>query len=93
MIDGWEIVFNSLWQQTQDEIVETRLNQAKIDEIYVTKLGMNSKIVIQNRFGGKDYSYETSMDVEVEEVDGDVETEEDMDNEVIETETEEQEDE
>ena len=65
ILEGWDIEFNSLWQQTTDELIKTRRDQAEIDKINVENLGMDPKIIVANRYGGNDYSFETKLDVEI----------------------------
>lgn len=83
VLDNWEIIYVSLWQQTQEELVESRYKQMQTDVGYVEKCGLNPNIIIQSRFGGDEYSYETDLslggDTDIEDK-PDKETKEEPDN-------------
>jgi len=63
-IDGWAIEFNSLWQQTEKELAETRKITAETDGIYITNGVLLPEEVAASRFGGNKYSAETELMVE-----------------------------
>lgn len=66
-IENWSINFNPLWQPTQKEIAETRLNTAKTDEIYVNTGVVQPSEVALSRFGGDTYSMDTVIDTDLRE--------------------------
>lgn len=57
----WEIKFNPLWQLTDAEIAEARLNQARGDEIYLKYGTLHPDEVRDSRWKGG-YSFETQID-------------------------------
>lgn len=61
-LDNWNIKFNPLWKQTEKEISETRLNNAKIDSIYLDQGVLNPEEVSNSRFGGESYSSEIKLE-------------------------------
>lgn len=61
--DNWSVKFNPLWQPTQKEETETRLVQAKIDQIEVQEGILSAEEVAIARHGGDSYSYETTLDL------------------------------
>jgi len=63
-IDGWAIEFNSLWQQTEKELAETRKITAETDGIYITNGVLLPEEVAASRFGGNKYSAETELMIE-----------------------------
>lgn len=60
------IEFNSLWQQTDEEKVKMRAEQAKTDEIYINSGVVDPNEVRQSRFGNHKYSVETIVEGDVE---------------------------
>ena len=66
IIDGWKIVFNPLWQQTQEQIVESRNKQSETDKTYIENGVLTPEEVRESRFGGNEYSHETKIEVEDE---------------------------
>lgn len=58
----YDIKFNSLWQQTEEEIVNMRAKQAETDERYINMGVMDPDEVRQNRFGNGHYSIETNVE-------------------------------
>jgi len=60
-IDGWSIDFRPLWQPTEKELVETRHIVAKTDEIYITNQVVLPEEIAQSRFGGDQFSIDTSI--------------------------------
>lgn len=62
----YNVNFNSLWQQTDEEKVKMRNEQAKTDEIYIANGVVDPSEVRQSRFGGDHYSIDTSIDVDIE---------------------------
>lgn len=63
-IDGWNVCFNPLWQPTEAEIVKTRAEQAKTDEVYINTGVLTPTEVKASRFGGESYSLDTDIDEE-----------------------------
>jgi phage-related protein (TIGR01555 family) len=62
------ISFNSVWEPTLEELIEMRKKQAETDQIYIQNAVVTPDEIRESRFGGKEYSFET-------EVDGDLEVE------------------
>lgn len=63
--EDWSIKFNPLWQQTENEIVQTRKAQAETDAIYIDRGVLDREEVAASRFGGESYSINTTLsDVE-----------------------------
>jgi len=62
ILDGWGVEFNPLWQPTDKEICETRKTQAESDGIYIDRGVLTAEEVAQSRFGGEEYSHETTLD-------------------------------
>ncbi len=60
------IEFNSLWQQTEEQKVKMRLEQSKIDEVYIANGVLAPDEVRQSRFGNDTYSIETTIEGEIE---------------------------
>lgn len=61
-MDDIEIVYNPLWQQSDQELVDMRNKQAQSDQIYIeTGVTAPEEIAI-SRFGGDAYSFETTID-------------------------------
>lgn len=60
-LEDWDIVFNPLWQPSQKEIVESRRIQAETDEKYWKMTALSENEIAKSRFGGMDYSYETTL--------------------------------
>lgn len=56
------IEFNSLWQQTDEEKVKMRSEQAKTDEIYINSGVVDPNEVRNSRFGNGKYSVETVVE-------------------------------
>lgn len=62
--DNWSIECRPLWQESQTEIVARRYQQAQIDQIYVNIGALFSEEVATQRFGGDEYSHETTIDMD-----------------------------
>jgi len=60
------IEFISLWQQTEEQKVKMRAEQAKTDEVYIASGVLSPDEVRQARFGNDKYSIETTIEGEVE---------------------------
>lgn len=68
--------FNSLWQETEKEVLERRKMQADIDTAYVTTIGaVTPDEIRKSRFGEGVYSHETEIgdidEIETDNKDGD----------------------
>lgn len=61
----FNIIPNSLWQQTDEEKIEMRKKQAEIDQIYITNGVYDQNEVRESRFGNDNYSIETRIQGEV----------------------------
>lgn len=59
-LDNWDVVFNPLWQPTEEEIAKTRKMIAETDQIYY-EMGLPVEIIFTNRFGGDVYSSDTVL--------------------------------
>ncbi|NJR75224.1 MAG: DUF1073 domain-containing protein, partial [Scytonema sp. CRU_2_7] len=68
--DTWFIEFNPLWQPTEKETVETRKTQAETDQIYIANGVIEPGEITQSRFGGDEYSIETSLSEGLRDNDG-----------------------
>lgn len=72
LLDNWRIDFLPLWQPTQQEIVDLRAKQATIDDAYIAANVLSPNEVRASRFGGQQYSIETTVEGDAPEVeDGD----------------------
>jgi phage-related protein (TIGR01555 family) len=58
----WRIVWNPLWQPTTQETTATRKTQAETDAIYIDRGVLHESEVAQSRFGGTEYSLETTLE-------------------------------
>lgn len=58
-----KIEFNSLFQQTEKEKKETEKIQADIDNIYIQAGVLTPDEVLENRFGGEGYSFDTKIEM------------------------------
>lgn len=56
------IEFNSLWQQTDEQKVKMRAEQAKTDEIYINSGVVDPNEIRESRFGNGKYSVETLVE-------------------------------
>jgi uncharacterized protein len=62
----FSIIFNSLWQQTDEEKVDMRKKQAETDNIYISNGVYDPNEVRKSRFGNNNYSIETEIEGEVD---------------------------
>jgi hypothetical protein len=58
----WQVSFPPLDVPTQAELIEMRAKQAQTDAVYVSAGVLSSEEVAVSRFGGTEYSFETSLD-------------------------------
>lgn len=59
----WSVQFRPLWEPTLKETVETRYIQAQSDKIYAVDIGaLSTEEVRASRFGGDQWSAETTLD-------------------------------
>jgi len=56
-------LFNPLSEPSEKEVAETRKSVAETDKIYIEQSVVSSSEVAESRFGGDEYSMETSIDV------------------------------
>jgi hypothetical protein len=56
-----EVIFNPLWQPTEKEIAETRKTQAETDSMYIDRGVLLPEEVSNSRFGGDEYSLDTTI--------------------------------
>jgi hypothetical protein len=61
-MDSWGILFNDLWQLSEEEKANVRKTQAEADKIYIELGVLNADEVRDSRFGGDKYSMETTID-------------------------------
>jgi phage-related protein (TIGR01555 family) len=66
--EEYNIEFNSLWQQTDEEKVKMRMEQAKIDEIYINAGVVDPNEIRNSRFGNDKYSIETDVEGDAPEL-------------------------
>jgi phage-related protein (TIGR01555 family) len=59
--------FRPLWQQSEQEIADTRLKVAQTDQIYITQGVLDAAEVGVSRFGGDRYSMDTTIDTDEQE--------------------------
>lgn len=59
--EEWKINFKPLWQQTQKDLIATRLIQAQIDKIYSDMVAVYPEELGNSRFGGDQYSFDTIL--------------------------------
>lgn len=74
------IEFEPLWQPTQKEIIETRDIQSQIDERYILLGGLKVGGVMDSRYGGDTYSFDTNPDAIIKDDRGLTDKELDEDN-------------
>jgi phage-related protein (TIGR01555 family) len=60
--ENWRIEFKPLYQQSQKEIQETKKIAAETDKIYIDSGVLMPDEVADSRFGGDEFSYETTLD-------------------------------
>ena len=60
----WSVEFNALWEPSEKEAAEARLIQAQVDQLYLQNQVLTPDVVLEHRFGGDVYSYDTRVDVE-----------------------------
>lgn len=66
LIEGSTIKFNPLEQESQETIINNKLNQAKIDEIEYLNGWIKREEIRNSRHGGDSYSFETNIEGEIE---------------------------
>jgi phage-related protein (TIGR01555 family) len=59
--ENWSLKFRPLWQQTLTETLEQRLNQAKIDTIYINDGVLSPDEVAVSRFESGEYSHDQRL--------------------------------
>lgn len=62
ILEDWTLIFNPLWQPSDEEIAKTRKLVAETDNLYLNTGVLDPKEVTDSRFGGDTYSMETSVD-------------------------------
>lgn len=65
--ENWSVYFSPLWQMTEAEQATIRNTQANTDKIYLEAQVVTPTEVGMSRFGGDQYSWDTSIDVELRE--------------------------
>lgn len=66
-LSTWTYSYNPLTEPSEKEKSESRLNMAKADEIYLVTGALSPEEVAESRFGGDEYSIETSIDMDSRE--------------------------
>lgn len=61
--ENWSIEFRPLWQSTDKEIADVRMQMAQADSQYVAMGVLSPQEVAKSRFGGDAYSIETRIDL------------------------------
>ncbi|MEM9150636.1 MAG: phage portal protein [Cyanobacteria bacterium P01_F01_bin.3] len=61
-LKGWSITFNPLLEQTEAEKIANRASQAQTDSTYLQSQVLSPVEIRQSRFGGTEYSFETTLD-------------------------------
>lgn len=61
---GWAVRFIPLWEPTESEVIEMRSKQSETDERYVNTGVLTPADVALSRFGGDEYSAETTLNEE-----------------------------
>lgn len=61
---SWSLRFVPLWEPTEAEIIEMRARQAETDERYINAGVVTNSEVALSRFGGEEYSVETTISEE-----------------------------
>jgi phage-related protein (TIGR01555 family) len=62
-IRPWSIAPRPLWQESDGEKAEARNKQAQSDAVYIDRDVLSPRQVAESRFGGDEYSFETSVDM------------------------------
>lgn len=62
--DNWKVVFNPLWQLSEQEEAIYRKTVAETDAIYISMGVLDAAEVAVSRFGGNTFSNETEIDLE-----------------------------
>lgn len=64
--DDWSIKFHPLWQPTEGEQAAARKTQMEIDTSYMEHSVLSPDEVRKQRFGGREYSFQTHVEGELE---------------------------
>lgn len=62
--EDWCVIFGALYQETPLEQSQIHWNQAQADDKYIANGTLTAEEVAASRFGGTEYSLETTIDVE-----------------------------
>ena len=62
--EEWSITFNSLWQNTDEDIAKTHKDQADADAVYLDRGVVSAEEIAKSRFTKDGYSLETNIDFE-----------------------------
>ncbi|NIQ92391.1 MAG: DUF1073 domain-containing protein [Deltaproteobacteria bacterium] len=79
VIPDYSIVFNPLWQMDEKEQAETRKTMSEADSNYIDRGVLTADEIAQSRFGGREYSIETTLDQDARDDIDEIEEEEDDD--------------
>lgn len=62
--EGWNVKFNSLWQQTDTEKADVRLKNAQTDKYYFDMGAASTQDIAESRWGGDEYGMDLSIDLD-----------------------------
>lgn len=65
---GWSFCFVPLWQLSDPEKASMRKTVAETDALYLDRDVISASEIAQSRFGGDDYSQDTSLDTEARQL-------------------------
>lgn len=65
--EKWSIKFKPLWQDSTKDTANARFLQAQADALYVTNGVASADDIAMSRFGGGEYSFETTIDFDARE--------------------------
>jgi phage-related protein (TIGR01555 family) len=66
--EGWSFEFNPLWQTSDKEKAEIRKLTADTDAVYLDRQVISPEEIAQSRWGGDEYSTETAIDLEAQDI-------------------------
>ena len=74
--EDWSLTFNSLWQNTDEDVAKTHKAQAEADKIYLETGVITPEEVAESRFTKDGFSLETTIDIDNREEFSQIEDEE-----------------
>jgi len=66
LLKDWSVKFNPLQQMTEEQTVSMRNKQAQTDKIYIEQGVVDPAEVAVSRFGGTEYSIDTTIDTTID---------------------------